>query len=124
MRLTVLQSILAFLGRLVLGHAKATVVQAIASLENSNSPLLQYPTQFTQGIVPKQIHSHNDCEYPFSTGSYAFALGSWHIAVRWLMERCGMGCVGAPMCFGSIVPDTRRPGDANANGQTGGMCRF
>ncbi|KIK71089.1 hypothetical protein GYMLUDRAFT_148202 [Collybiopsis luxurians FD-317 M1] len=29
-------------------------------LEESNSSLLQYPTQFTQNIVPKQIHSHND----------------------------------------------------------------
>ncbi|KAE9411024.1 hypothetical protein BT96DRAFT_983679 [Gymnopus androsaceus JB14] len=29
-------------------------------LQESNSTLLQYPTQFTQNIVPKQIHSHND----------------------------------------------------------------
>ncbi len=66
MKLATLQSVLAFLGRLALGHAKATVGQAIASLEDSNSPLLQYPTQFMQGIVPKQIHSHNDCEYAFA----------------------------------------------------------
>lgn len=40
---------------------KATIDAQIAALESSNSPLLQYPTQLTQGIVPKQIHSHNDC---------------------------------------------------------------
>jgi len=39
---------------------KATVFNQIAMLEESNSTLLQYPTQFTQNIVPKQIHSHND----------------------------------------------------------------
>ncbi|KAI9060181.1 hypothetical protein FKP32DRAFT_1668222 [Trametes sanguinea] len=27
---------------------------------HSNSKLLQYPTQFTQNIMPKMIHSHND----------------------------------------------------------------
>ncbi|KAF8486716.1 hypothetical protein JB92DRAFT_2799120 [Gautieria morchelliformis] len=32
----------------------------IAQLEKENSPLLQYPTSFTQNIVPKAIHSHND----------------------------------------------------------------
>jgi hypothetical protein len=37
------------------------VDQAIATLEKDKSPLLQYPTQYTQGIVPKAIHSHNDC---------------------------------------------------------------
>ncbi|RPD64953.1 hypothetical protein L226DRAFT_607231 [Lentinus tigrinus ALCF2SS1-7] len=40
--------------------AKPGVDQAIAQLESSNSKLLQYPTQFTQGIMPKAIHSHND----------------------------------------------------------------
>ncbi|EIM92651.1 uncharacterized protein STEHIDRAFT_89836 [Stereum hirsutum FP-91666 SS1] len=40
--------------------AKPGVDQYIANLEASNSSLLQYPTQFTQSIVPKQIHSHND----------------------------------------------------------------
>lgn len=39
---------------------KASVNQQITDLENSNSPLLQFPTQFTQNIVPKPIHSHND----------------------------------------------------------------
>ncbi|KAJ3559758.1 hypothetical protein NM688_g139 [Phlebia brevispora] len=39
---------------------KATVNDQIAQLENSNSPSLQYPTQLTQNIVPKGIHSHND----------------------------------------------------------------
>ena len=43
--------------------AKPGVDQQIAFLESSNSALLQYPTQFTQNIVPKAIHSHNDCEY-------------------------------------------------------------
>lgn len=43
--------------------AKPGVVQEISLLEHNNSPLLLYPTQFTQNIIPKQIHSHNDCEY-------------------------------------------------------------
>ncbi|KAF9015270.1 hypothetical protein BDQ17DRAFT_1340768 [Cyathus striatus] len=25
--------------------------------------LLKYPIHLTQGVVPKPIHSHNDCEY-------------------------------------------------------------
>ncbi|OCH95820.1 hypothetical protein OBBRIDRAFT_719943 [Obba rivulosa] len=37
-----------------------TVDQQIAFLHASNSSLLRYPTQFTQNIVPKSIHSHND----------------------------------------------------------------
>ena len=37
------------------------VDQQIAFLESSNSSLLRYPTQFTQNIQPKMIHSHNDC---------------------------------------------------------------
>lgn len=37
------------------------VFQWIADLEASNSSLLRYPTQLTQNIVPKRIHSHNDC---------------------------------------------------------------
>lgn len=45
--------------------AKQGVDQFIANLEASNSSLLQYPTHFTQNIVPKQIHSHNDCEGSF-----------------------------------------------------------
>ncbi|OSD03587.1 hypothetical protein PYCCODRAFT_1466955 [Trametes coccinea BRFM310] len=40
--------------------AKPTVDQQILDLEQSNSKLLQYPTQFTQNIMPKMIHSHND----------------------------------------------------------------
>ncbi|KAH8119824.1 hypothetical protein DFH11DRAFT_10612 [Phellopilus nigrolimitatus] len=39
---------------------KPGVDTQIAILEDSNSTLLQYPTQFTQNIVPKSIHSHND----------------------------------------------------------------
>ena len=42
--------------------SKPGVLKQIEYLESSNSPLLQYPTQFTQGIVPKYIHSHNDCK--------------------------------------------------------------
>ena len=45
--------------------AKATVNDVISQLESSQSPLLQYPTQLTQNIVPKPIHSHNDCESPY-----------------------------------------------------------
>ncbi|PFH54552.1 hypothetical protein AMATHDRAFT_135231 [Amanita thiersii Skay4041] len=37
-----------------------TIQQEIARLQDSNSPLLEYPSQFTQGIIPKAIHSHND----------------------------------------------------------------
>ncbi|KAH8102445.1 hypothetical protein BXZ70DRAFT_969881, partial [Cristinia sonorae] len=44
----------------LLSAAKATVDQQILSLEGSKSRLLQYPTQLTQDIMPKQIHSHND----------------------------------------------------------------
>lgn len=44
----------------------------IKDLIESDSPLLQYPTQFTQDIVPKQIHSHNDCALPVSS-MYHFA---------------------------------------------------
>ncbi|KAI0704963.1 hypothetical protein BC835DRAFT_1410295 [Cytidiella melzeri] len=40
--------------------AKATVNDVISQLESSNAPILQYPTQLTQNIVPKPIHSHND----------------------------------------------------------------
>ncbi|TFK57165.1 hypothetical protein OE88DRAFT_103455 [Heliocybe sulcata] len=41
-------------------EAKPTVNDQIVFLESSNSSLLTYPTQFTQNIVPKSIHSHND----------------------------------------------------------------
>ena len=44
-------------------YGKATIDAQIAALESSNSPLLQYPTQLTQNLVPKQIHSHNDCMF-------------------------------------------------------------
>lgn len=40
--------------------AKAGVDAQIAFLEETNSSRLIYPTQFTQDIVPKGIHSHND----------------------------------------------------------------
>ncbi|KAI5121817.1 hypothetical protein M0805_003253 [Coniferiporia weirii] len=39
---------------------KPSIDTQIAMLEDMNSSLLQYPSQFTQNIVPKQIHSHND----------------------------------------------------------------
>lgn len=58
--LSVLTALSAFC---TLATAKRGVDQFIANLEASNSSLLQYPTQFTQNIVPKQIHSHNDCEH-------------------------------------------------------------
>ncbi|KAI0080095.1 hypothetical protein K474DRAFT_394322 [Panus rudis PR-1116 ss-1] len=40
--------------------ASATINQQILQLERSNSKLLRYPSQLTQNIVPKAIHSHND----------------------------------------------------------------
>lgn len=49
-----------FGGRLVIGSP--SVDKEIQQLESENSPLLNYPTIFTQNIVPKQIHSHNDCQ--------------------------------------------------------------
>ncbi|KAI0788558.1 hypothetical protein C8Q75DRAFT_768858 [Abortiporus biennis] len=53
-------SALAWLIPPVLVAAKATIDKQIQDLENSNSKLLQYPTQLTQNIMPKPIHSHND----------------------------------------------------------------
>lgn len=41
-------------------HSTPGVDKEIATLEQQNSALLQYPTSFTQNIVPKAIHSHND----------------------------------------------------------------
>ncbi|KAF8898655.1 hypothetical protein BD779DRAFT_1430808 [Infundibulicybe gibba] len=41
-------------------NSKPGIIDQISSLESSNSPLLKYPTQLTQNIVPKPIHSHND----------------------------------------------------------------
>ncbi|OJT03022.1 Altered inheritance of mitochondria protein 6 -like protein [Trametes pubescens] len=52
--------ILAVLYSVAPAAAKPGVDQQIAQLESSNSKLLQYPTQFTQSIMPKAIHSHND----------------------------------------------------------------
>lgn len=48
-------------GYIQLAATTPGVFQWIANLEASNSSLLRYPTQLTQNIVPKQIHSHNDC---------------------------------------------------------------
>ena len=54
--------------------AEAGIHKKIKDLIKSNSPLLQYPTQITQDIVPKRIHSHNDCPL-FVFPSYGFARG-------------------------------------------------
>jgi hypothetical protein len=62
-----LVSVLAAVG---LVAAKPGVSQAIIQLETSDSALLKYPTQYTQGIVPKKIHSHNDCTYILLTISH------------------------------------------------------
>ncbi|KAG6888685.1 hypothetical protein C0995_006675 [Termitomyces sp. Mi166 len=43
-----------------IAEAKPGVLTEIETLESSNPAFLRYPTQFTQDIVPKQIHSHND----------------------------------------------------------------
>ncbi|KZS93392.1 hypothetical protein SISNIDRAFT_454565 [Sistotremastrum niveocremeum HHB9708] len=37
-----------------------SIDRQIAFLVNSSSPQINYPTDFTQNIVPKPIHSHND----------------------------------------------------------------
>lgn len=54
--------------------AEAGIHKKIKDLIKSNSPLLQYPTQITQDLVPKRIHSHNDCP-SFIIPSYSFAKG-------------------------------------------------
>ena len=33
------------------------------TLEKDNKKLYSYPTDFTQGIFPRPLHSHNDCKY-------------------------------------------------------------
>jgi len=43
-----------------LSSQRPGVLDEITMLETSNSTLLRYPTDFTQNIVPKGIHSHND----------------------------------------------------------------
>jgi len=43
-----------------LSFQRPGVLDEIAMLEATNSSLLRYPTDFTQNIVPKNIHSHND----------------------------------------------------------------
>ena len=40
----------------------AGVDDQIAILLKQHSPLLSYPTDYTRDIVPKAIHSHNDCK--------------------------------------------------------------
>ncbi|KAF5367060.1 hypothetical protein D9758_003887 [Tetrapyrgos nigripes] len=55
-----LATILSTLALIPVTFASPGVEDQIALLKSSNSTLLGYPTQFSQGIVPKQIHSHND----------------------------------------------------------------
>ncbi|KAJ6575212.1 hypothetical protein B0H19DRAFT_632556 [Mycena capillaripes] len=43
-----------------LSSQRPGVLDEITMLEATNSTLLRYPTDFTQNIVPKNIHSHND----------------------------------------------------------------
>jgi len=43
-----------------LSSQRPGVLDEITMLEATNSTLLRYPTDFTQNIVPKAIHSHND----------------------------------------------------------------
>lgn len=50
-------------GSLSVAVAQPAILQEIEHLESSNSRLLQYPTQLTQGVIPKAIHSHNDCKF-------------------------------------------------------------
>lgn len=54
--------------------AGAGIHRQIRDLIKSNSSLLQYPTQVTQGIIPKRIHSLNDCA--------SFAPSPWGFATR------------------------------------------
>ena len=48
---------------LTLVAAKATIGADILFVERTKARLLEYPTQITQNIMPKMIHSHNDCEF-------------------------------------------------------------
>ncbi|KAJ8494625.1 hypothetical protein ONZ51_g2230 [Trametes cubensis] len=45
---------------LTLVAAKATIGADILFVERTEARLLEYPTQITQNIMPKMIHSHND----------------------------------------------------------------
>lgn len=54
-------ALLASAAALVVG--KAGIFDQIEALQSSGSNLIKYPTQVTQGIIPKWIHSHNDCEF-------------------------------------------------------------
>lgn len=74
--------ILAVLYSVVAVNAKPGVDQQIAQLESSNSKLLQYPTQFTQSIMPKAIHSHNDCERDHRYGLWRSRLIRFPFRVR------------------------------------------
>jgi hypothetical protein len=47
-------------GLVGLSSQRPGVLDEISMLEATNSTLLRYPTDFTQNIVPKPIHSHND----------------------------------------------------------------
>lgn len=63
---------------------QARIFSEITALEQSNSPLLQYPTDLTRNIVPKQIHSHNDCAYATAqtwimTSSNVFQIGETYL---------------------------------------------
>ncbi|KAJ7492533.1 hypothetical protein FB451DRAFT_536856 [Mycena latifolia] len=51
---------LTFASLVGLASSRPGVLDEISMLEASNSTLLRYPTDFTQNIVPKAIHSHND----------------------------------------------------------------
>ncbi|EPQ60709.1 hypothetical protein GLOTRDRAFT_90125 [Gloeophyllum trabeum ATCC 11539] len=67
-------------------EAKATVNNQVTLLEETNSSLLRYPTQFTQNIVPKNIHSHNDYwrDVPLLT-ALSYGVGSVEADV-WLVN--------------------------------------
>ncbi|ESK98293.1 hypothetical protein Moror_43 [Moniliophthora roreri MCA 2997] len=69
-----------------LTSAAAGVDVQIASLTAANTSWLYYPTQFTQGIVPKAIHSHNDYwrEVPLLT-ALSFGVASVEADV-WLIN--------------------------------------
>ncbi|KAG6829392.1 hypothetical protein H0H92_004660 [Tricholoma furcatifolium] len=71
--------------------AKAGVFTQIQQLEDSNATILRYPTQFTQNIVPKQIHSHNDYwrDVPLLT-ALSFGVASVEADV-WLVDGQLMG---------------------------------
>jgi hypothetical protein len=78
--------------------AQPSILQDISHLESSKSPLLQYPTQLTQNIDPKAIHSHNDCEFNhdfLKLGAFRSLCQDWRDVPLLTAVSLGVGSVEA-----------------------------